>query len=240
MIKPSIISSPFKFEPGKFDKKRFLTLKKLVSEGEGQRLELKTKAAHPEKIVREMLAFANSDGGILLLGVGDDGSIPGLKFPEEDYYAVMQALRNCKPLLCLKEEFIFLANGRVVIQFDVMRGRRIPHVWVVNGVKEIYVRADDKSIRASREMREIVRRKERAKNIRFSYGAEEKLLMEYLDQYPFITLKKFVLLSKLKKAYASKKLVILVLANVLAVKPGEGEDQYFLGPSFEKERVSNF
>jgi predicted HTH transcriptional regulator len=39
-------------------------LKTLVKRGEGANLEFKLKASHPEKIVREVVAFANTDGGI--------------------------------------------------------------------------------------------------------------------------------------------------------------------------------
>jgi predicted HTH transcriptional regulator len=49
----------------------------LVRKGEGATLEFKLKSNHPEKIVREVVAFANSQGGLLLIGVGDDKSIPG-------------------------------------------------------------------------------------------------------------------------------------------------------------------
>ena len=51
----------------------FTELKQLVRRGEGQYLEFKKKADHPDKIVREMVAFANSGGGELLLGVDDHG-----------------------------------------------------------------------------------------------------------------------------------------------------------------------
>ena len=46
-------------------------LKHLVRHGEGQRLEFKMKVKFPEKIVKELVAFANSDGGHLFIGVSD-------------------------------------------------------------------------------------------------------------------------------------------------------------------------
>ena len=52
-------------------------LKHLVRHGEGQRLEFKMKVKFPEKIVKELVAFANSDGGHLFIGVSDDGKIEG-------------------------------------------------------------------------------------------------------------------------------------------------------------------
>ena len=77
-----------------FNPRQVQELKKLVSLGESQTLEFKRKAAHPEKIIREMIAFANMHGGILLLGVGDDKTLPGLKFPEDESHVVQEALKR--------------------------------------------------------------------------------------------------------------------------------------------------
>ena len=65
----------------------YLTIKdirSLAKKGEGQQLEFKMKVKYPEKIIREMVAFANSEGGILLVGGGDLGDVAGLQFPDED------------------------------------------------------------------------------------------------------------------------------------------------------------
>ncbi len=102
-----------------------------------------------------------------------------------------------------------------------------PHyVLTENKTKESFVRVDDKSIKASRELREIVKRKQRMKDIRFQYGEHEKFLMQYLDEKKAITLKEFVALSGLSRLYASRKLILLVLANVLRITPHEKGDLY--------------
>jgi len=53
-------------------------LRRLIQQGESQTVEFKSRVPAPETIARSLVAFANSDGGILLLGVGDDGHIFGL------------------------------------------------------------------------------------------------------------------------------------------------------------------
>jgi hypothetical protein len=52
--------------------------------------------------------------------------------------------------------------------------------------------------------------------------------MQYLDVNNTITLKKFMEISGLKKFYASKKLILLVLADVLRVSPNERGDVFSL------------
>jgi predicted HTH transcriptional regulator len=203
-------------------------LRKLVLQGEGLKLEFKRKAAYPDKIVREMIAFANAYGGVLLLGVGDDKTLPGLKFPEDESHVVQEALKKCRPALPVKEEFIPIGNGRTIIRYDVSESDRKPHYILLGEQKESYVRVNDQSIKASREMREIVKRARKKKDIRFAYGEHEKFLMQYLDTNPTITLRRFIELSGLKKFYASKKLIILVLADVLRITPHEKGDLYSL------------
>jgi predicted HTH transcriptional regulator len=214
----------------RFNLHQFRELKRLVATGEGKYLEFKRKAAYPEKIVREMIAFANTGGGIVLVGIGDDGSIPGLKFPEDESHMIRQALKHCRPLLHLREIFIPVGNSRTVIQYDIPESRKKSHYMLTNShTKEFFVRVEDKSIKASREVREIAKRKLRKQNIRFHYGDHERILMQYLDIHESITLKKFIELTGLRKYNASQKLILLVLANVLKITPHEKGDQYTLG-----------
>jgi len=211
------------------DQRQVQQLRKLVANGEGANLEFKRKAAYPEKIVREMIAFANTKGGILLVGISDDGTIPGLKYPEDESHVIHKALDQCKPPLPVKELFIPIGDSRTVIQYEVSESTRKPHYFLnAEQQKESFVRVDDKSIKASREIREIARRSMQKKDIRFQYGDYEKLLMQYLDEHKSITLKKFCEVSGLKRFYASKKLIILVLADVLRIKPHEKGDIYTL------------
>ena len=211
-----------------FQARQVRELKNLVLKGESASLEFKRKAAFPDKIIREMIAFANANGGTLLVGIGDDGELTGLKHPEGESYVIQQSLQKCKPRLPVTETFIPIGNSRYVIQYYISESKQKPHYFIDGEKKEAYIRVNDQSIRASREVREIVRRSQRKKDIRFHYGEHEKFLMHYLDINPAITLKEFIQVSGLKRMYASKKLVLLVLADVLQITPHEKGDLFSL------------
>ena len=216
-------------ESASFNLRQVQELKKLVAQGEGATLEFKRKASFPEKIAREMIAFANTKGGIVLIGINDDGTIPGLKYPEGESHVIKEALNKCKPHLEYSELFIPIGNSRTIIQYTVPEATNKPHaLYLGNNTYETYVRVNDQCIKASREVREIVKRSQRLKNVKFHYGEHEKWLMVYLDSNPSITLNKFVELTKLKRFYASKKLVLLVLADVLKITPHEKGDLFSL------------
>lgn len=201
----------------------------LVKKGEGNRLEFKHKVDHPEKIVREIVAFANTKGGNLLIGVDDDGTISGLKYAEEEAYALEAAIEKyCYPPILLESEIVPITKKRAVINYTVAASKKKPHL-VKHPLSAIaYVRSQDRSIKASKEMREILRRQRKEKDIRFTFGDKEKLLMEYLEEHGEITLSTFAKIANIRKYYASKTLILLVLAKVLVIEPHEGMDIYKL------------
>lgn len=94
--------------------------------------------------------------------------------------------------------------------------------------RKVYVRNADRSIQASREVREILKERLKEKSYRFRYGEKEDLLMKYLDQNQSITLSEFARVAEISLKQASKTLVLLVLARVLRVFAHEMEDKYLL------------
>jgi predicted HTH transcriptional regulator len=212
--------------PASAEAQNLFDIRKLVLEGEGQHLEFKRKAAHPEKIVREFIAFANTDGGTLLVGVDDDGSIPGLKYPEEEIHVITAALQQtCRPLLVYQESVLPISENRSVIRYDISPSEKL-HFLILDKTRETFVRVQDMSIKASAEMQEIIRRSKKKRDVRFVFGDAEKNLMNYFEQNPQITLSQYIKFSGLNRFRASRKLILLVLANVLKITASEKGDLY--------------
>jgi hypothetical protein len=113
-----------------------------------------------------------------------------------------------------------------VLRLDIPPSEKPPIYFYENEKRESYVRVNDMSIKASKEMNEIVRRKKQKKDIRFYFAQHELALMKYLDINPFITLYDFQKLSGLSQFAASRKLILLVLANVLRITASEKGDVY--------------
>ncbi len=205
-------------------------LKLMVKQGEGQRMEFKLKTNHPEKIIREVVAFANADGGKLLIGISDDREVIGLKFADEDEYVLQKYIaKHIFPAIEYDIERIRTEGEKEVLLFNIKAGDTKPYYVDLDGNPEnrkAYVRAADKSVQASREMREILKGRRKAKNIRFQFGDKEKQLMEYVDNNGFITVSAFSEIAKIPKKSASRTLILLVLGNVLKVQAHEEEDVF--------------
>ncbi|MCK7530152.1 MAG: ATP-binding protein [Marinilabiliales bacterium] len=69
----------------------------LIQLGENQRLDFKFEISDAKKMARTFSAFANTDGGKLLIGVKDNGRITGIRSEEEIYMAESSAHLYCKP-----------------------------------------------------------------------------------------------------------------------------------------------
>lgn len=212
-------------------------LKKLVASGEGISLEFKRKANHPEKIVRELVAFANTQGGTLLVGVSDEGALSGIKFPDEDAFAIRRALkRYCRPYLKYTERLIPIATNKYILAYEIPSSTRKPHFVVHHRFRrEALIRVADKSMKASREMQEIVRLRQQNHDMHFTYGEHEQKLLHYLNQHPSISLSEFIKLTALSSATASRILVTLVVSNILRITPNERGDLFSLLPVGKRE-----
>lgn len=206
------------------------TVQRLVAKGEGQRLEFKKKVNFPEKIIKEVVAFANSDGGKLMLGIDDDGTISGARNIEGEIFMLEDAIQKFViPSLSYKVHTVKINSKKGVAIFDIPVGLEKPY-----GVKEaikaqdglVYVRKGEESIKASKEMRQILRRRNNERDERFNYGEKEQVLMKALDASGFVTLEQFAIEADIPKFIASKTLVKLVLANLLEITPTAGGDQF--------------
>lgn len=203
-------------------------LTQLSSLGEGMHLEFKRKVPRPERIAKEAIAFANTHGGRLLLGVDDDGSVVGVRDAEEEEFALKGALTaHCDPPLAFTTEHVQVSEKRYVIIVHVPESGDKPH-FLVDGeaARTAYIRVDDMSVEASREHLRLMRRRNGEEKVTFEFGEKELLLMRYLEHYGRITVKQFASMAQVSLRSASQTLVLLTRANVLRLH-ADVQDDYF-------------
>lgn len=211
----------------------FVDLRKLVRKGEGANLEFKRKATHPDKIAREIVAFANSQGGTLLVGVDDDGQIYGSKFPEEEIYVIRSFIRKyCYPRIAYHIDRIPVAGQREVVAIQVKESRRKP-VSIRTGSRrnrsnQVLVRVNDMSVVASQEMIEVLRQQRNRSGVAIEYGETERKVLQQLERFPHLTFEDSLQLLQIPARKVSQTLVQLVIAGLLHIHPTEKGDIYTL------------
>ncbi|HEX2900765.1 MAG TPA: ATP-binding protein [Bacteroidia bacterium] len=211
----------------------FRELQLLVAQGEGLHLEFKQKLPDWPKLMREIVAFANTEGGTLLIGVDDDGTISGLKDPREIEEALVLHLQEwIRPTLDLVLDVVPLTRKRAVVAIKVPRSTTKPHYALEKPLDPqgfVLVRIADNSVRASKETVELLRYEGRQRDMKVEYGDKERVLMHFLASNAAITVKEYADLAGIPNAAASRTLVHLVKANVLVHAPGlEGPDRFFV------------
>nr|VFJ64120.1 MAG: ATP-dependent DNA helicase RecG [Candidatus Kentron sp. FW] len=95
-------------------------VRQLIDQGENGQVEFKSVDARPEAIAREIVAFANTAGGTLLIGVGDDGEIVGLETNDITGKGVEERLANISrhniiPALRLDSRLVGIAGKKLLV-----------------------------------------------------------------------------------------------------------------------------
>lgn len=208
---------------------RFADLRNLVNTGESAHLEFKRIVPSAHKIAREMCAFANSNGGVLIIGVDDDKTILGVDSYYEQQFLLDEAANFlCEPHIKCKVE-VFAYGKKDVVIIRVQEAKEKP-VMVNDPGKPTkgYVRVNDKSVRASKEMLSVLRNRTSNRDITFEYGQNEQKLFRFLNEYERISVKEFANLVNISRRRASRILVNLVSAGVLNLFTHEKADYYTL------------
>ncbi len=205
-------------------------LKNLIRSGEGLLLEFKRAISSPEKIAREIAAFANTHGGHLIVGVDDDHTITGVEsYHEQDFYLEQAAHELCTPSLVYTMEIIPYYS-RDILLVHIEEAENKP-VTVRNGQGDvIYVRIEDQSVRASDEMADVMRTKESDRGVTFQYGLNEQKLFRYLNEFPNITVDQYSSLADINRKKASKILVNLTTLGILKLNKRNQTDFFTLSP----------
>ena len=130
----------------------------LVENGEHAGQDFKYAISDARKIARSISAFANADGGQLLIGVKDNGSIAGVR-NEEDIYVVEQAAeRYCDPPQYIDFEAYSVDTGVVVILARIAAADSRPVYCIdADGRHRAYFRVADENIEAHPLMVEVWR-----------------------------------------------------------------------------------
>ncbi|MBQ9243186.1 MAG: putative DNA binding domain-containing protein [Proteobacteria bacterium] len=120
---------------------------------EREQANLEFKRQYIEDIKYTVVAFANSEGGRLLVGVEDDGSVCGVSDPDETMLRIMNTVRDSiRPDITLftRCETIEM-DGRCVVELTVQRGTSRPYYLSGKGIRPegVYVRQGAASVPAS-------------------------------------------------------------------------------------------
>jgi len=185
-------------------------IKNLILSGEHQQLDFKFEISDSRKIAKTLVAFSNTDGGKLLIGVKDNGKIAGVRTDEEFFMVQAAADMYCKPVVNFESKR-WVIEGKTVLEVTIPKGNNLPYFAEIEPNEWLaYIRIKDENILATTVHLKVWRNKTHDKGILMEYSAKVKILMEYLENNKSISISKFCRMAFLPKNAAESILADLI------------------------------
>jgi len=215
-------------------------IKRLISGGEGQTLDFKFEISDYRKIARTLAAFANTDGGKLLIGVKDNGAIAGVRSEEEYFMIEGAAGMYCRPPVDFRSTE-WEVDGKKVLEIDVEKGLSSnPHYAPdKEGKWKVYIRQKDQNLLADKLLLKVWKRQSGKKGTFIRFRENEKLLLEYLEQHGRITRSKFRKIAEISNHRAETILVNFIMLNILGMEITEKVTFFYLKEGYD-QRIRDF
>ena len=175
----------------------------VLREGEGYKIEFKENISGIEK---EMVAFANSSGGKIFLGITDDGRIEGVRITNELKSRIQDIANNCRPKIKIS-----MADFENILIITVREGEDKPYECSSG----FYKRIGPNSQKMTRD--EIIDFFKSEGKIRFDELTEPKF--NYPKDFDRDKLSSFLELAELSKSMRSEG----VLINLGVAEKQEGK-----------------
>ena len=197
----------------------------LIAQGEHQQQDFKYEISDARKIARTLSAFANTDGGRLLIGVKDNGKIAGVRSDEEIYMVEAAAAMYCVPPVACHMT-VHRIEGRGVVIAEVERSEQCPvRARLDDGSLCAFMRIADENIVASPVQMALWREEGRNDGALLPFTEREHSLLQLLVEAPEpLTLNRFARLGRLPRHRAVQLLAQFIRFGLV--------EQQFVGHTF--------
>ncbi len=196
-------------------KKKDHHIQNLIAEGEHQMLDFKFEISDSRRIARSLAAFANTDGGRLLVGVKDNGAIAGVRSDEEIHMIQAAAEMYCQPKVEYTTEE-WEINGKTVLEVIIPKDKYHKHKAPDNqGNYKIFVRVKDENLVADSVLIKVWKSDKFAKPAKIAFTETETLLLHYLTEYGEITLQEFQQIAHINKRRAEAILADFIIVGTI-------------------------
>lgn len=187
---------------------------RLIAEGEHQTQDFKFEISDVCKIARSLSAFANTNGGKLLVGVKDNGKITGIRSDEEIYMIEAAAKIYCIPEVQCQMQ-TYMVEGRTVLVAQVEANKQKPvYAKDENGKLWAYVRIHDENILATSVHLRVWKQTECPAGTLIKYTEREQLLLDLLEKEEYISINRFCRKARVSRREAENLLAQLIRFDI--------------------------
>lgn len=195
-------------------------------------LDFKFEVSDFRKIARTLVAFSNTDGGRLLVGVKDNGAIAGVRSDEEYFMVDGAAKIYCRPEVGFKIRE-WQVEGKKILEVIISRGEDKPYTAQDNDGSWIaYIRQGDENFKANHVILKVWERQKSGMGTTVRFRQAERVLLSYLESHSSITVSKFRRLAGLSSIQAEKILVDFIMIGLLQMEHSAASPFFSLAPGY--------
>jgi predicted HTH transcriptional regulator len=188
-----------------------------IAEGEHQQQDFKMRIDDAKKIARTVSAFANTNGGRLLIGVKDNGSIAGIRPEEEMHMMEAAAQMYCKPPVGLEVQ-TWKVDNRAVLEINILPSRQRPHLaQLEDGSWKAFVRRDDENFIAPAVLLEVWKSDDVDRPNKYFHTEKEKKIFVSLQESVGLSQNQLAKKTGINRMVLTKLLARLVRWNLLDI-----------------------
>lgn len=192
-------------------------IQQLIQEGEHQMLDFKFEISDSRRIARSLAAFANTDGGRLLVGVKDNGAIAGVRSDEEIHMIQAAAEMYCQPEVEYTTEE-WEINGKTVLEVIIPKDRHHKHKAPDNqGQYKIFVRVNDENLVADSVLIKVWKYDKFSRPAKIAFTEPETFLLHYLAEHGEISIAEFMQMAHINKRKAEAILADFIIVGTIEI-----------------------
>ncbi|SHF21914.1 ATP-binding protein [Alkalibacter saccharofermentans] len=160
-----------------------MSLQKSIQDGEGKTIEFKVELPNSNTLAKTIIAFSNTGGGKLIIGVNDQGEIIGLE-PDENIFELRDKVASiiyetCYPAV-LPDIYTTTIDDHLLLIIEVYRGNLLPYYLKGKGKNEgVYIRVGATNRKASHK--NILELERQRMNVSFDQEANREVDLDSLD-----------------------------------------------------------
>lgn len=187
----------------------------LIAEGEHVHQDFKFEISDARKIAKTLSAFANTEGGRLLIGVKDNGRVAGVRSDEERYMIEAAARLYCVPQVECRMR-TYQVDGRSVLVAAVDESDHKPvYAKDEDGRRLAYVRIKDENILATPVHLRIWQQSGNPQGELMEVTGREQLLLRLMEENESLSLSKYCRLAHVPRRAAEHLLAKLVRYGIV-------------------------
>lgn len=197
-------------------------LVEIIREGKHQTLDFQSNITDTKITARTIAAFANSEGGRLLIGIKDRNNIVGVDADKATELIKEAVQKECQPPVPVQIKS-WIIEDKTILEITINESTKKPHFAPdETNNPTVFIRVKNQLLLANRILMEVWKKERQGGRGMLKVGYNESKLLNYLNNFHQITFSKFCGMANISPAKAEKILIHLVHMKVLEMVFTEG------------------